>query len=298
MQTDGPPFMGGEMLGRREYQDKGGSLTNLKTGATAAMLGLSDEGTRMYERHGLVYPARDEVSGYRSFDIMDVVMLQSARAYRQAGFTLEKTSELVHGGTVEELACAYESLVDELERDLAYLRAQTEYVRLQAAWVRDLPTSVGVCTLVERPGLYRFEYMSDGGIDLGEGREETMAAWAAYSPFAMISTRYPCERIADGTMLRDAYGVGVISGLGVFEKYAKLLGIQAGPHVVYWPAVRAIHTVTLANNNGLNPDFAPVRDFAAENGLTVTGDALSFAIASLDYDGEFDRYCHLWVPCA
>ena len=85
MQTDGPPFMGGEMLGRREYQDKGGSLTNLKTGATAAMLGLSDEGTRMYERHGLVYPARDEVSGYRSFDIMDVVMLQSARAYRQAG---------------------------------------------------------------------------------------------------------------------------------------------------------------------------------------------------------------------
>ena len=57
----------------RKYRESGEPYRTKQTGSVAKWMGLSDEGIRLYERHGLIHPEKDEQNKYRAFDIMVAV---------------------------------------------------------------------------------------------------------------------------------------------------------------------------------------------------------------------------------
>lgn len=283
------------MKGRKRYR----AITNHRqerTGSAAAILGMSEQGVAMYEKYGLVYPDRHEANGYRSFDLMDIVMLQNARVLRESGFTLKDVQRLTHGTTCEEVAVAYGDLLASQRQNLRLLELKIAFLEQMCRDIKAIPRDLYRCELAERPAMYRFEYMESGGIDLGDEQRATIGAWSSYAPFTMISTRYPRGPIEDGTLCPTEYRAGVRAGLGIYARYAERLGVRSGGCVELLDPAPSVHCVTHANNDGLNPDFAPVLSFMDQNHLRIAGDAVSFGIVGLNFDREFDRYCHLWVP--
>ena len=68
--------------------DEDGKYPKGDINKVAKMLNMSDEGIRIYQKKGLVFPAIKAESRIRSFDIMDFTMLLYSRSYRKCDFSL------------------------------------------------------------------------------------------------------------------------------------------------------------------------------------------------------------------
>ena len=88
-----------------------------KIGEVAALLGLTPEAIRHYERFGIIEPHKDGQSAYRYFDGWDLILLSACRQYRSLGFSLEDSLHLmatVHEAAVFEAqdTCNYDETLD------------------------------------------------------------------------------------------------------------------------------------------------------------------------------------------
>lgn len=263
-----------------------------QTGSIAKWTGLSDEGIRLYERSGLLYPEKDQQNKYRSFDTMDLTMLLYGMVYRESGFSMKEAKEIANESSLCEVQAAYQAKYEERLRawerekwELERLREMTEDIALtQTAW--------GKCEISVRPAMFRQEFMVRAKIEGDAQRQAAVRKWMKGNlPFAMLSTRYYAH-----TLDRPREKVQSVSGLGVYAKYAEILDIEENEHVKYYPPVRAVHTILSANNEMLNPDYTDALRFIEENSLKICGDPIGFGIVNLHFSKTFDRYYHIWIP--
>ena len=275
----------------RKYKDNHRFVFE-QTGGIAKWTGLSDEGIRLYERSGLLYPEKDQQNKYRSFDTMDLTMLLYGMVYRDSGFSLKQAGALANDCSLEEVHEAYCLKYEERLREWEKERWRLERLKEMAADIEAAKTLLGKCEIATRPPLYRIEFIFEAKIEGDTQKQEIVRTWMKNDlPFAMLSTRY----FAD-TLKRPREKVDSCSGLGIYAKYADALGIEENEHVKYYPPVRAVHTILSANNEMLNPDYTKVLHYIEENHLRVCGDPLSFGIANLHFNKTFERYYHIWIP--
>ena len=57
----------------------------------AALLGMTTEGVRFFERQGVVTPQRNAGNNYRFYDRVQVIDLEQIQKYQKLGFTLNTT---------------------------------------------------------------------------------------------------------------------------------------------------------------------------------------------------------------
>lgn len=283
------------MRGERKYRHtKGHVFPQKQTGKVAKLMGMSDEGVRLYEKHGLVYPEKAGESGYRAFDIMDITMLLYGRVYRESGFSIKEAGRLANACEMPEVAAAYRAKAAELRSELELQARKVERVEEIAREIELLPAQLGRWELASRPGLYRLEFFARGDVVPDQQRQAVMGEWMRYVPFTMLSTRYFQEKLRIPLEKNDQSSS--VSGLGVDRKYASLFSIQESSIVRYHPPVRAAHAILHANNAQLPPDFSSLFPFLEQRGLQLCGDILSLGVVNLHFGGEFDRYFHIWAP--
>ena len=276
----------------RKYRETGEPYRTKQTGSVAKWMGLSDEGIRLYERHGLIHPEKDEQNKYRAFDIMDVTMLLYGMVYRESGFSMKEAQQLANDCSIDEVYDAYLQKVKQRRQELELERLKLERVEEIALEIERAKDRYGMCFVEERPALYRLEFMDRGAMVEEASKQKCANHWMKnYLPFVMLSTRYYAH-----TLSKPRTGIEAVSGFGVYAKYADVLGIEENEHVKYYPPVRAVHTILSANNEMLNPDYTKALRYIKENHLRVCGDPLSFGIANLHFNKMFERYYHIWIP--
>ena len=115
----------------KQYRDNmdGGPVSTKEIKQVAKLLGMSDEGVRIYARRGFVHPDVHEGSRVRSFDMMDFTMLLYSRVYRKSDFSLKETERIVEAGDVETIQRMYGVKICELEEELVQKRIVLECLR-------------------------------------------------------------------------------------------------------------------------------------------------------------------------
>ena len=276
----------------RKYRESGEPYRTKQTGSVAKWMGLSDEGIRLYERHGLIHPEKDEQNKYRAFDIMDVTMLLYGMVYRESGFSMKEAQQLANGCSLDEVQEAYVKKVKQRMQELERERLKLERVEEITLEIEQAKARYGMCFQEERPALYRLEFMDRGAMVEEASKQKCTNHWMKnYLPFVMLSTRYYAH-----TLSKPRTDIEAVSGFGVYAKYADALGIEENEHIKYYPPVRAVHTILSANNEMLNPDYTKALRYIEENHLRVCGDPISFGIANLNFNKTFERYYHIWIP--
>ena len=102
----------------------------------AAMLGISAQTLRFYERYGIEAGKRDEESGYRNYSHAGVDELMSIRKYRNCGFTLADAAKAMKTDKPDGVADMLLRQRDELEKELTYKRLVMQKLQTVAAQVR------------------------------------------------------------------------------------------------------------------------------------------------------------------
>lgn len=269
---------------KREYPTK-------QTGSVAKLMGLSDEGVRVYEQSGLIYPEKKN-GKFRTFDIMDMVMLLYARVYRKCGFSMKEVKRLANDCELSDVFKAYEESIVRLKENIEW-----EQKRLQR--VEELLGEIEMARMEESqyrldimPGMYRIEFLRKQKLDISLDGQEIIEKWMReYVPFAMLSTRYAKEELFVSREKREA-----ISGLGIGEEYASFLGVEESKYIKYYSPHKAVHTILHADNEELNPDLSGCLNYIDSQNWEISGDAISFGIANLHFGEKFDRYFHIWIP--
>lgn len=82
-------------MANKEYKTAG-DFSDVRIGLVADIFGLSDEAVRKYEQNDLIFPNRAGDSQYRAYDFMDIVMMLYSRQYKEFGFSVRETSNLVN----------------------------------------------------------------------------------------------------------------------------------------------------------------------------------------------------------
>lgn len=279
----------------KQYRDNtdGGPVSTKEIKQVAELLGMSDEGVRIYARHGFVHPDVHEGSRARSFDIMDFTMLLYSRVYRKSDFSLKEIERIVEADDVETIEGMYGAKIRELEEELAQKRIVLECLRDASKAMESIPLLSNQCEITPFPGLYRIEFMSSTSAWCDDPEQrELISTWAGYAPCTMISTRYFIRDLLDGRQPTTA-----VAGMGMCAKYASHFSVQAGGQVFFVPPCdRAVHTVFFADNKQLIPDMSHVITYLAENNLEPAGDALTLGIVNTGFGTTFTRYFHLWIP--
>lgn len=99
--------------------------------------GMSSEGLRFYERKGILQVDKDEKNGYRTYPIMKVPMMRSAKLLGTYGISLDSVAEIIqdHDHHLDHLDRTLEQAEARLNHDiewkrrcLAALREQREII--------------------------------------------------------------------------------------------------------------------------------------------------------------------------
>lgn len=262
--------------------------------AMAKCFNMSDEGIRIYEKRGLVYPDVSEDSKKRTYDVMDFTMLLYSRVYKKYGFTLKEVEHIVNDCSIQEIEALMQQQIRKKQEEISQLQLTISCMQDVMDGIRQCDTLLGRCEIAPFPGLYRLEFMNSHNY-LGDHDPDLLALisrWTNYSPVTMISSRYPVEEI-----MRDGTPVTCFAGMGMLPKYAELLSVKENDYVSFYPPCeQAVHIILSPDNTQLIADMQCISAFIRDHQLPVTKDAVTLGIVNNHFSTIFTRYFHLWIP--
>lgn len=260
------------------------------TGSVAKMLGLSDEGVRLYEKYGVIKPKKDPITGYRKFDIMDFVSFMSLRAFRQCGFGLQEIATFANKNDYPEIRDSFLFKIEELEELKKYQDRLILRMKEMSNLITDIDAHLWKCSIATRPAMFRFEFIVESGMSNEDEIEDLISQWTNYSPFAVLSTRYYGDELPPPSLGES------VSGLGILERDADLFGVKENEFVSYCPEKTCVYSIVRSDNSMLEADFTHIKDFMRKSGLVRDGDPIARSIINTHQNKEFNRYLQMWVP--
>lgn len=253
-----------------------------RIGEVAALLGVSIEGIRNYEKYGIIAPSRTE-KAYRKYQYLDVTSLVRARLYRAFGFSLSEISDLTNRMQVPEIRENLRQKDRLLEREYQELFYKRKCLQDYIRDLDGLEARLGRAVMRQMPGFYRMEFARNGEIDLSDETVRRFRQWMSYTPFVHVSSRYHG---------RDVYG-----GLAVAEEYAALLGIRADETVQFQPGGVGISIVVMEHDNGYsNAECSQlIHAYAQKHSFALEGDPIGHTLIGVQKDTAYRRYREISV---
>jgi len=188
-------------------------------GQVAKLTDLSAAGLRLYEREGVLEPSREDSSGYRYYERLDITALLRARAYQKFGFSLREVGKLLNTNEMDYVCESFSELRCSLKKRIAYEQKLLKRLERTNLLVRSIPEKLGKVEVAVRPAMYRLEFMHEDQFILEESRYAVFREWFSHAPFTFPSQRNSWSALLNGE--DETY-----FALALFEKDVEMLGLQ------------------------------------------------------------------------
>ena len=127
----------------------------------ANFAGMSTEAVRYYEKQGLISAEKNEENGYRYYKTWDIHMLMQARLYRQYGYSMNETKEMLQSKSVDALEEIFEKKKQELHDNIVLQMRMLNYIKDRCSILHSTrQLNQNVCLEI-RPEMYRFDIQNN-----------------------------------------------------------------------------------------------------------------------------------------
>ena len=263
-----------------------------RIGVVADLLGISQEGLRLYERSGILETQRETTSGkYRTYSHLDITALIRARDYHNTGFSLQEIEKMINTDSLMVVRENYEKRRDELEEQLKRERLMVAHLNTVLELIDRLPGELNSFCVKERPAMLRFEYAKQDRLLLCPEDYAEFQRWVNLTPLTFSAVRNEWEALCREE--ESSY-----SALGILKEDADAFGLRTGGHILEYKPCKCLYTVvrlqgeTVQATEYLHGLMAYVR----QNRITVTGDPLARTFISMNKRKEYTRYRQIWLP--
>ena len=238
---------------------------NIKATDMERIFGMSQNGIRLYEKHGILQLERRPGSSYRQYGPEEMQAMGCGVQLRRYGFSMQETGELLGGADEAAQLRALEGREDAISREIEQLLRVRKSLRTQTRRIRQAEALMDACALEEKPAMYFLGTLR--GDEPTDGRMiDTLSQWVErYTPHLSAAL------LLDGPYLtRRDYRRTPLQGVAVDAEIALELGLHASGQVLYLPPKPCVVTaVRFSMGDSLEPAFDRVRRYAQEHGLLL-----------------------------
>ncbi len=263
-----------------------------RIGVVADLLGISQEGLRLYERSGILDTQREESAGkYRTYSHLDITALIRARDYHNTGFSLQEIEKMINTDKLEVVREHYAKRREALEEQLRREQLMAEHLDTVIELMDRLPRELGQFRVEQRPAMLRFEYAKKDKLLLGPADHAAFQRWVSLTPFTFSAVRNEWEALCRG---EDSS----FSALGILKEHAEAFGIRAGGSIREYEPCRCLYTVVRLQGENVraNEYLHALISYVRDNGIRVTGDPLARTFISMNKRKDYTRYRQIWLP--
>ncbi len=104
-------------------------MQKYKIGQLSKSMGVSSHLLKHYEKFDLVYPAKDDSTNYRYYDISQCARIIASKKFRNMGFSLKETANLINGCSIDEIHEMLAVQIDNLDEQLKQLESQKYFAK-------------------------------------------------------------------------------------------------------------------------------------------------------------------------
>ncbi len=266
----------------------------LKISDISRMTGFSASGIRFYEKAGVIAPRRGKNQKYRDFSMHEIHLLLMCKKYRDCGFTLQESVDLVNCPDTQQIRIRFETQAEKLEQEIRQKMLLLDYLRDKTGNYECTVPSGNECFEISRmPAMIRVKLWQPGSQDSESLTYSELPEWLDLAPFVESSLL-----LLENDLL---YGNGELPtqwGLAIREEYSNSLGFTPKSAIHHYPSCDCIHTCVRVTDALTIPSrqFTGLRNFLEEHNLCITGPAISRLLYVTNHRGNLNRLDSLYIP--
>lgn len=260
-----------------------------KIGEVAELLGITPSAIRKYEEKGILKSKRQTGNDYRQYDVHDIAKLIRARMYKNMGFSILETAEILNNTRLNEYADVIERKKKEIADEILY---RQRMIALMDDWKNEISEIGGTPHIEYSPAVYFIRYFYDYRL-ISDPKQIRIARNALVN----VPISYPGFMVREG-VVRSGEELILTVGVHVQEKDAERLRITKQAGVMYYPS-RMCMTCTIKSAKEQPVSLEQMQEllkYMNAHGFRPTGDVLGKFILS-DYELEdYTYYSKIWIP--
>lgn len=262
-------------------------------GQISKLTGISASGIRYYEEAGVISPVRGKNGKYRDFSMHELQLLLTCKQYRDCGFSLPESVELLNKSGVQDVRDQLATLAAKLKQTITHNQLLYELIDQKSNELDCLFHEEPCCELIEHPALYRFKLWQPGAPEEICLPDDQVVYWMKLAPFTNS-----CLLLSADNFLNCTGDLETDWGMAIDEHYATGLNLQTAPYGVYLPAGECVKTVVPVTDDLCIPSakLQPARNFILKLGLEVCSPVISRLFYLTNTKNRFQRYDELWIP--
>lgn len=258
----------------------------------ASFAGITTEAVRYYEKQGLVISEKNEENGYRYYKTWDIHMLMQARLYRQYGYSMNETKEMLQESTMEELEDLFAQKEQDLHESIVQQMRTLNYLRERRNVIGNAKEQSQQIRLETRPAMYRFDIQNNYSlIDDNDGLADITQRLMNDTPYIVSSACFDKNDFINDEPVFSF-------GFSILEAFANPQILKNNQAVHYYEESTCVSAVAVSTEKHvLRPHiFQKALDYIYEQGLQITGDVVTNVVAYREKNGVKEVIHKIWIP--
>lgn len=267
---------------------------NYCIGEFSSLLGISRDTLRLYEKHDIVKPMKDENNNYRYFNDLDARDMLMSRWYRSLQIPLQDVAQLIKESPLDKILDSVEESRSQLTEDIRRSTMLLGKLDELAKEIQGIEGNLLQCKLKERPGLYRIQQTDKNNLLDTKGTEgviNTLMEWLPYT--------FYCFRIEREVFVSESFSLDYGWGLTISEEDVRLLNMELEEGILeYIPPSTCLSAIILSpNEEHFTKDILQFMiDALEEQGLAVAGDVTGRLMLTEKREGVKRSYLEILIP--
>ena len=243
-----------------------------KTSELAHLIGVERSFLHYYDRIGIIRPTKNEYN-YRQYTEYDLIALASSKYYRAMDMNLESLKDIIHTSGLGEKLAEMEEIQQSLLQRIDYMQdvyKVTEYAKS----VYQIAYRTDTCTLSRNAAADFTSTVHDGKLIAGHIDDPRTQALLQQFPFVSYAYHFPAGSLISADDF--CYDLGPC----VNSEFVEKRNMELPSYSVHLDESASVlfNLVKDIEDGFRYDDFEPVRMFARDNGLSLSGEAIAYCV--------------------
>ncbi len=262
-------------------------------GEFASILGVTTDTLRLYEKHGIIRPMKDDKNNYRYFDDLDVRDLYMSRWYRSMQFSLPEVAELNKQSSIAQVSEKVDrtraNLEEEIRKSTMLLQKMTEVHQI----FQTIESTLNCCQVKQLPGIYRIRQTDKNILLMNDFLRATIQQWMNLLPFSFFSFRIEQQEI-----LSEEQVFNYNWGLAINETEARYFDLHLNSDVEYIESRLCVSSVIISSGDEymIRQSLQFMFDYLEANNHLISGDIIGRIIFTEKLEDEKRTYLEVNIP--
>lgn len=262
-------------------------------GEFAEMVGVTVDTLRLYEKHNIINPMRDEQNNYRYYNDLDVRNLLMSRWYRSIQIPLQDVANITNDPSKDIIVNKLSSVKEDLEEEIKLKTMLLDKIISINNEISNCEFSLNKCIVKKTPGIYRIKQTRRNTLLQDDSITNIVDEWMNLLPFTFYSFKIDNIRLLSNEEYLDYSW-----GLGISEDDLNTFNLNINDNIEYIPPRTCVSSIILSSYSQylMRDSFKFMKNYIKENNFKINGDIFGRIILIVKISGEMKSYLEVNIP--